>query len=238
MLGLGVLGWHTFLQSEMVPFESFKAMQLNNQIFSQIRKEADFASISLGNKYGHCEVSPTRRNTALLAVAPTMSNSLISGGVSQGIEPLTANLFVQKSAKGTFIKKNPILVKLLIEKNLDTAEVWEQINADRGSVKNVIGLSDDEKRVFLTAREINQHSIVQQAAQRQVYIDQAQSINLFFNIPSNEIEAKAIAKYMNNVHIEAWQLGVKSLYYLKTDSPLKGDVIAVEKDGTCLSCQG
>lgn len=238
MLGLGVLGWHSLLQSKNIPFESYQAMQLNNEIFSKLRKESYAASESLGELYGNCEAVPSRRNSALLAVAPTMSNSLISGGVSQGIEPLTANIFSQKSAKGVFIKRNPVLIKYLQENNLDIPEVWEQINKDRGSVKNVKELSDDVKRVFLTAREINQFALINQASQRQKYIDQGQSLNLFFNLPNSQDEKKAVAKYINDVHLEAWKSGIKSLYYLKTDSPLKGDIIAIDKDGECKSCEG
>lgn len=235
MLGLGVLGWHSYLQSEMIPFESFKAMQLNNEIFSKLRKESYLASASLGA----CAVTPFRRNSALMAIAPTMSNSLISGGVSQGIEPITANIFSQKSAKGTFIKKNPLLVKLLTSKELDKPEIWEQINKDKGSIKNIKQLSQLEKEVFLTAREINQYAIIQQAAQRQKHIDQGQSINLFFNIPSNPTDAKLVAKYINSVQIEAWKSGIKGLYYLKTESPLKGDTLFIDKEnGECKACEG
>lgn len=239
MLGVGVLGWHTLLQQEMIPFESFRAMQLNNEIFKKLREETYNASNKLALQYGACDVNGIRRNTALLAVAPTMSNSLISGGVSQGVEPITANIFSQKASKGTFIKKNQVLVDLLKSKNLDTVEIWEQINKDRGSVKNVKQLSGEEKQVFLTAREINQYAIIQQQAQRQKYIDQSTSINLFFSMPSNKDEGRIVAKYINDVHLEAWRAGVKSLYYLKSDSPLKGDTIAVDKDnGECASCQG
>lgn len=234
MLGLGVLGWHSLLQSEMISFESYRAMQLNNEIFKKMREESYAASERLGS----CNVVKSRRNSALLALAPTMSNSILSGGFSQGIEPITANLFSQKSAKGTFIKKNPILLALLEGKNLDTPEIWEQINKDRGSVKNLKQLSNEEKSVFLTAREINQFAVIQQAAQRQKYVDQGASINLFFSLPNNKDEAKAAVKYINEVHLEAWKSGVKSLYYLKTDSPLKGDIIAVDKDGQCKSCEG
>lgn len=239
MLGLGVLGWHTFLQTENLAFESFSSMSLNNKIFKQIREESYKASYDLAKKYGPCEVNGERRNTALLAIAPTMSNSLLSGGVSQGIEPITANSYSQKSAKGIFIRKNRQLEIFLRERNLDTQEVWEQINKDRGSVKNIEKLSEEEKRIFLTAREINQYAIIQQASQRQIYVDQAQSLNLFFSLPNSKQETLAVAKYINQVHLEAWNLGIKSLYYLKTESPLKGDTLFVDKDsGDCLSCQG
>lgn len=239
MLGLGVLGWHSLLQAEGFPFESFKTMTLNNKIFKQIRQQAYKASDDLAAVFGPCEVNGKRRNTALLAIAPTMSNSLLSGGLSQGIEPITANLFSQKSAKGIFIRKNPQLLAFLKERNLDKPEIWEQINQDQGSVKNTPGISDDEKRIFLTAREINQYAIVQQIAQRQVYIDQMSSNNLFFSLPKTPEQQLAVAKYMNGVHLEAWKSGVKSLYYMKTESPLKGDTLFVEKDGAnCVACEG
>lgn len=239
MLGLGVLGWHTLLQSKELPFESFGAMTLNNHIFSTIRNEAYKASYDLGKLLGNCEVNGKRRNTALLAIAPTMSNSLLSGGVSQGIEPITANLFSQKSAKGIFIRVNPVLEKFLEERGLNTSEIWNQIDMDKGSVKNIKQLSPEEKRLFLTAREISQFALVQQAAQRQKYLDQGQSLNLFFSLPTSPEDSVAVAKYINNVHLTAWELGVKSLYYLKTDSPLKGDIISIdEENGECLSCHG
>ena len=241
MLGLGVLGWHTLLQQKMIPFESYQAMQLNAEVFNKMQKETNSASIKLAKEYGECKetLGTGFRNTAKLAVAPTMSNSVLSGGVSQGIEPITANLFVQKGAKGNFIKKNPVLLNLLQSKNKDTAEVWDQINQDRGSVKNLKFLSEEEKAVFLTAREINQYAIIQQASQRQKFIDQGQSINLFFSLPSKKEDILKVSKYINEVHLEAWKLGVKSLYYLKTESPIKGDTVYVDKDtGECLSCQG
>lgn len=239
-LGLGVLGWHSLLQKEMIPFASFKAMMLNNEIFSKMRKEADEMTKILAKEYGECEetLGTGRRNTVTLAVAPTMSNSILSGGVSQGIEPITANLFVQKSAKGNFIRRNKYLERLLESKGLNTFEVWDQINKDMGSVRNLKQLSDEEKSVFLTAREIDQYAIIQQASQRQKYIDQAQSINLFFALPKSKEDQLKVAKYINEVHLEAWKLGVKSLYYLKTASPIKGQNLIVDKESSCLSCEG
>ena len=239
-LGLGVLGWHTLLQQELIPFGSFKAMTLNAKIFKSIREKADKITLTLGKEYGECEETKGtgRRNTVTLAIAPTMSNSVLSGGVSQGIEPVTANLFVQKGAKGSFIKKNKNLEDLLKQIGLDTVETWEQINKDSGSVKNIKRLSQEEKAIFLTAREIDQFALVQQAAQRQQWIDQGQSLNLFFSLPRNKSEALAVMKYINEVHIEAWSLGIKSLYYLKTGSPLKGDKIIVNKEDSCASCEG
>lgn len=240
MLGLGVLGWHTLLQQEQIPFASFQAMMLNSEIFAKMRTESDRATLKLGSLYGECKetVGTGRRNTATLAVAPTMSNSVLSGGISQGIEPITANLFVQKSAKGNFIKKNPLLEKYLIENGLDNPETWEQINKDMGSIRNVKGIPEHTKNVFLTAREIDQYAIVQQAAQRQKFIDQSQSVNLFFSLPSKKEDIINVAKYINDVHLTAWELGVKSLYYLKTGSPIKGQTLIVDKESSCLSCEG
>jgi ribonucleoside-diphosphate reductase alpha chain len=238
LLGLGVLGWHTLLQAENIAFESFEAMTLNASFFQSMRKLADKASIDLAKEYGECkETAGTgRRNTATLAIAPTMSNSVLSGGVSQGIEPITANLFVQKGAKGNFIKKNPALLAKLLELGKDTSEVWEQINQDRGSVKNLKFLSQTEKEVFATAREINQYAIIRQAAQRQKWIDQAQSINLFFSLPQSKNDIVKAAKYINEVHIEAWKSGIKSLYYLKTESPIKGESVYKEAS-ECKACE-
>ncbi len=238
-LGLGALGWHTLLQRRLLPFESFQAMSLNNEVFSKIRREADNATRMLAQEFGECEetLGTGRRNTVTLAIAPNMSSSVISGGSSQGIEPLTANLVAQRGAKGTFIKKNKQLQELLASLNRDTPEVWDQINTDKGSVINLKFLSDEEKQIFATAREINQFSLVKQAAQRQKYIDQGQSINLFFSIPSNKDDNKAVARYINNVHIEAWKLGLKSLYYLKTDSPIKG-VSLTKESSDCVACEG
>jgi ribonucleoside-diphosphate reductase alpha chain len=240
-LGLGVLGWHTLLQEKSIPFDSYESMMLNAEIFSKIRADADQATKELAKEYGACpwDTTGTRRNATLLAIAPTVSNSLISGGVSQGVEPIGANIYAQKSAKGTFIRKNPVLEKLLESKGLNTVEVWNQINKDKGSVKNVDGLSDLEKEVFFTAREINQFAIVRQAGQRQKWIDQGQSINLFFAMPDdvqNEEDKKKLAKYIHSVHLEAWQLGLKGLYYLRPESVLKGDSV-FKDESDCKSCE-
>lgn len=238
-LGLGVLGWHTLLQQEELPFDSFESMMLNSQIFNKMKKEADIETRRLAKLYGPCEWSSEVRNATLLAVAPTVSNSLISGGVSQGIEPISANIYAQKSAKGTFIRKNPILHKLLQKLGKDTVDVWDQINGDKGSIKNLSFLSEEQKQVFLTAREINQFAIVKQAGQRQKFIDQGQSVNLFFAMPNdisdNETKLK-LAKYISDVHIEAWKQGLKGLYYMRSESVLKGDSIFRDASD-CASCE-
>ena len=241
-LGLGVLGWHTLLQDKNLAFDSFHSMALNNGIFTHIKLEAERATRQLSIEYGEPEWCKGYgvRNSHLLAVAPTVSNALLSGGVSEGISAIAANIYSQKSAKGTFIIKNRALKKLLASKDRDTVEVWSQINKDRGSVKNLKFLSDEEKQIFLTAREISQFAIVRQAAQRQKYIDQGQSINLCFPMPDNisdDDEKRKLAKYIHEVHMEAWESGLKSLYYMKTESILKGETIYKESS-ECKACEG
>lgn len=231
-LGLGVLGWHTLLQQRSIAFDSFEAMMLNAQIFRRMRSEADAESTEMAKLLGEPEWchGTGRRNTHCLAVAPTFSNAIISGGHSQGIEPLTANIYSHKTAKGTFIRRNPTLEKLLREIGKDTPEVWKSINEQEGSVQHLSFLSDDQKAVFMTAREINQHAIVKQAAQRQAFIDQGQSVNLFF-------AANSSPKYIHEVHLAAWQQGLKGLYYLRTSGVIRGDLASRSKD-ECAACEG
>lgn len=231
-LGLGVLGWHTLLQSKDLPFEGFQAMTLNAEVFRTIRDKAEKATADLAQAYGEPEWCQGfgRRNTHVMAVAPTTSNSSIAGGVSAGIEPIAANCYAFKSAKGTFIRKNPILEQLLSERGLNTTETWKSINAEGGSVQHLNKLTDHEKQVFLTAREISQFAIVRQAAQRQQFIDQGQSVNLFFGINSDP-------KYIHEVHLEAWRLGLKGLYYCRAESVLRGD-FATRQAAECKSCEG
>jgi ribonucleoside-diphosphate reductase alpha chain len=166
-----------------------------------------------------------------MAIAPTVSNSRINS-CSAGIEPNPANIYTFNGAKGTFIVKNPILETLLTEKGKNTNRVWDQILGDNGSVQNLTHdiLSEDEKEVFLTFAEVNQLALVQQAAIRQKYIDQTQSLNLAF-APTDS------PKWINQVHMEAWKLGVKTLYYLRTDSVIKGD-LGSRTSEDCLSCDG
>lgn len=231
-LGLGVLGWHTLLQQLGIPFESFEAMQLNAELFRYIRQEAEEATKDLAEAYGEPEWCKgfNRRNTHVMAVAPTTSNSSIAGGVSAGIEPIIANCYAFKSAKGTFLRKNPVLEALLEARGHNTVEVWKSINDANGSVQNLDILDDREKEVFLTAREISQFAIVRQAAQRQQFIDQGQSLNLFFGINSDP-------RYIHEVHLEAWKLGLKGLYYCRAESVLKGD-FATRQAAECKACEG
>jgi ribonucleoside-diphosphate reductase alpha chain len=172
------------------------------------------------------------RNSHLLAVAPTVSNSTISGGVSAGIEPVPANVYTFNSAKGTFIRKNPALESYLEERGHNTEEVWDAIMKDRGSVANLPEdiMPLDDKQIFLTFAEINQLALVEQASVRQKYIDQTQSLNLAFD-PTDS------PKFINLVHQTAWKLGIKTLYYLRTDSVINGD-IGSRTSEDCLSCDG
>jgi ribonucleoside-diphosphate reductase alpha chain len=231
-IGIGVLGWHTLLQEKMIPFDSFDAMSLNSQIFKTIRTKAEQETELLAKELGEPEwcKGHNRRNTHLMAVAPTVSNSTISGGHSAGIEPITANIYSQKSAKGTFIRRNRTLETLLESKGKSTAEVWRSINEFSGSVQHLDFLSSEEKEVFLTARELNQHAIIKQAAQRQKWIDQGQSVNLFFGSNSDP-------KYIHEVHLAAWEMGLKSLYYFRTEGVIRGDLASRSKD-ECVACEG
>lgn len=239
-LGLGVLGWHSLLQSRMIPFESFDAMTLNNEIFKTINERSQMASRALADEYGEVDWTAgcSVRNLTTMAVAPTTSNSLISGGVSQGIEPLVANIYAHKTAKGTFVRKNPYLETLLASKRKDTPEVWDQINQDAGSVRGLSFLEPEEKSVFATAREINQFAIIRQAAQRQRWIDQGQSVNLFF-AASDKLDTdsrKKLGKYIHDVHMEAWELGLKGLYYVRPTSVINGDAVYRTSE-ECTTCE-
>lgn len=231
-IGIGVLGWHSLLQNNMIPFDSFQAMRLNADIFRTIRSKAEEETTVLAKEKGEPEWCKGfgRRNSHLIAIAPTVSNSTISGGYSPGIEPIAANIYSQKSAKGTFIRKNVELEKYLISIDKNTPEIWKSINKENGSVQHLSFLDDKVKEVFLTAREINQFAIVRQAAQRQKWIDQGQSVNLFFGANSDP-------KYIHEVHIEAWKSGLKSLYYFRTEGVIKGDLASRSKE-ECSACEG
>ena len=231
-LGLGVMGWHTFLQQKNLPFNSIASTAWTHTIFSDIRQKAEATSRQLAVEYGEpvwCK-GTGMRNTHLLAIAPTVSNSRISE-CSAGIEPIPANVYTFNGSKGTFIVKNKILEKLLEEKGYNTSKIWDQILVDKGSVQNLPDeiLSPEEKEVFLTFSEINQLELVKQAAIRQKYIDQTQSLNLSFD-PTDS------PKWINQVHMEAWKLGIKTLYYLRTDSVIRGDIGSRTAD--CLACDG
>jgi ribonucleoside-diphosphate reductase alpha chain len=241
-LGLGVLGWHTYLQEKGLPFEGLLAQYETRGIFSQIKIESERASRALAEEFGEplwC-VGTGFRNTHLRAIAPTVSNSKLSGNVSPGIEPWAANVFTEQSAKGTFIRKNPTLVKLLKKFKINTDKVWNRIMKDAGSVQGVKELNNvmvgpygdiPAKEVYKTFKEINQLELVNQAGIRQQYIDQSVSLNLAF--PS-----EATPKWVNKVHFEAWKKGIKTLYYTRTESVLRGDIAKAAMDESCLSCDG
>ena len=232
-LGLGVMGWHTFLQQKGLPFNSIASTAHTHNIFSDIRNKAEKASMELAAEYGEpiwCK-GTGMRNTHVLAIAPTVSNSVICGGVSAGIEPLPGNVYTFNGAKGTFIRKNKVLEKILKEKGQDKNKWWDQMLQDGGSAQNLPDnvLTPDEKELFLTFSEINQLELVRQAAIRQRYLDQTQSLNLSFD-PNDS------PKWINQVHMEAWKLGIKTLYYLRTDSVNKGDLGS--RMAECVSCDG
>ena len=228
-LGLGVLGWHSYLQSNMIGFESMQAKILNNSIFKTIREKADKATEELAKLLGEPELLKGygRRNVTTLAVAPTTSSSFILGQVSQSIEPLNSNYFVNKLAKGSFTYKNPYLKKLLKEKGKHDEETWKSILVKGGSVQHLDFLTQDEKDVFKTFGELSQKEIVIQASARQKYIDQAQSLNIM-------VPPSTPAKDVSTLLIEGWKMGVKTFYYQRSSSPsqeLSRNIL------TCQSCQ-
>ena len=232
-LGLGVLGWHTYLQEKQIPFEGLLSQFETRKIFSQIKIESERASMDLAEIYGEplwC-VGTGMRNTHLRAIAPTVSNSKLAGNISPGVEPWAANVFTEQSAKGTFIRKNPTLEKLLEEKGINNRITWDKILIDGGSVQDLEMLNDEEKEVFKTFKEINQLELVNQAGLRQQYIDQSVSLNLAF--PST-----ATPKWINKVHLDAWKKGVKTLYYVRTESVLRGDIADQAMSEECVACDG
>ena len=247
-LGLGVLGWHSLLQKSGISFEGLLAQFKTREIFSKIKIETERASRALAETYGEplwC-VGTGMRNTHLRAIAPTVSNSKLAGNTSAGIEPWAANVFTEQSAKGTFIRKNNELKKALRKIGIDYKETWDKILEDGGSaqgLKELDGWFYDErgrlnqeegepiKNVFKTFKEINQLELVRQAGIRQDYIDQSVSLNLAF--PS-----EATPRWINQVHVEAWKRGIKTLYYMRTESVLRGDIAAAAMDPNCLSCDG
>ena len=255
-LGLGVLGWHTYLQQNGIPFEGMEAQFETRKIFSQLKIESERASRDMASEYGEplwCRESGFR-NTHLRAVAPTVSNSKLAGNVSAGIEPWAANVFTEQTAKGTFIRKNTELVKVLRKAGINNKDTWDKIMEDGGSVQDIKELDKwcylegkmvlceeitngdrdkvyPVKDVFRTFKEINQMDLVKQAGIRQQYIDQGVSLNLAF--PSI-----ASPKWINQVTMEAWKQGIKTLYYMRTESVLRGDIATRAVDPDCVACDG
>tara|TARA_B110000459_G_C16595183_1_gene488238 strand:- start:202 stop:2028 length:1827 start_codon:yes stop_codon:yes gene_type:complete len=265
-LGLGVLGWHTYLQERGIPFEGLSAQFETRKIFSQLKIESEKASRDMAEEMGEplwCK-GTGMRNTHLRAIAPTVSNSKLAGNVSAGIEPWAANVFTEQTAKGTFIRKNPALEGFLSVINKNTKKTWDQILEDGGSVQGLdflddyyvqiaTNITDKEnlitqkkfnalseleldkwvpvKNIFKTFKEINQLDLVKQAGIRQQYVDQAVSLNLAF-------PTEADTKFINKVHLEAFKEGVKTLYYMRTESVLRGDIAKAATDPDCVACDG
>ena len=227
-LGVGVLGWHSYLQSKGLAFESMEAKIENISIFKTLREKCDAATEQLAGMYGEPPLLTGygRRNATTIAVAPTTSSSFILGQVSPSIEPLNSNYFVKDLAKGKFTYKNPYLARLLKSKGLDNTETWRDVLIHGGSVQHMTTLSDEEKAVFKTFGEIPQKEIVIQAAQRQRYIDQGQSLNLM-------IAPKAKPKEVNELMIFAWESGVKGLYYQRSANPAQELARSIMTCSTC-----
>jgi len=246
-LGLGVLGWHTFLQESNIAFESTEAMNLNTEIFALIKEKAYKASEQMAKEYGEPEVLKGygRRNTTLLAIAPTTSSAFILGQVSQGIEPLMSNTFVKDVDKMKVTIKNPTLDALLTEKGMNTTEMWNSIRDNDGSVQHLDFLTSHEKKVFRTFSEIEQKSIIEQAADRQKFIDQAQSLNVM-------VDPSVSAKDLNSLYLYAWEKGIKTLYYqhsmnaaqqfgrkkLQEQESNKNKAAVTVVGEVCVSCEG
>lgn len=229
-LGVGVLGWHSLLQSKMIAFESMDAKVLNIEIFQKIRTLCDLASANLAHLLGEPPLLKGygRRNTTTMAIAPTTSSSFILGQVSPSIEPLNSNYFIKDLAKGKFTFKNPYLITLLENKGINTQVTWKSILSKGGSVQHLNELTDDEKSVFKTFGEISQKEIVIQAAQRQKWIDQGQSLNLM--IPAN-----TKPKDVNELMIFAWESGIKGLYYQRSTNPAQELARSILACSTCES---
>jgi ribonucleoside-diphosphate reductase alpha chain len=256
-IGIGALGWHALLQKSNLPWESASATGLNHKIFGHIRKELDNANIQLGTERGEAPdaAGTGRRFSHMLAVAPNASSSIIMGNTSPSIEPLRANAYRQDTLSGSSLNKNKWL-DTIIKKYCDTPpegnkigmdynEIWSSIIANDGSVQHLTWMDDWTKDVFKTSMEIDQRWVVQHAADRQQYIDQAQSVNLFFRPDSN-------IKYIHAVHFQAWKQGLKTLYYCRSEKIGKADKIskkierqvmeeidlkALATEDVCLACE-
>lgn len=207
-LGMGVLGWHSLLQSKNIAFESEEAMEMNKEIFARIRERAESESKALATEFGEPEILKGygRRNTTLLAIAPTTSSAFILGQVSQGIEPMWSNCYVKDIAKMKVVVKNPSLKILLEKTGHDDKATWDSIRDNDGSVQYLTFLSDEDKKIYRTFAELDQSTIIRQAADRQKFIDQGQSLNIMV-APSTSV------REINQLYIDAWKQGVKSLYY-------------------------
>lgn len=214
-VGLGVMGFHSFLQSKMIPMESVMAKVWNKRMFEKIKREADAASVKLAAERGACpdaaDYGIQERFSNKIAIAPTASISIICGGASPGIEPIAANAYTHKTLSGSFPVKNPYFAALLEEKGLNNDDIWSSIFTNEGSVQHLDFLTDQEKDVFKTAFEIDQRWLIEHAADRTPYICQAQSLNVFLPADVHKMD-------LHRLHWEAWKKGVKSLYYCRSKS--------------------
>ena len=239
-IGLGTMGFHSYLQSKNIPFESVMAKVQNKIIFSHIKKQAEETSKSLGKERGEAPdmVGTGMRNAHLLAIAPNATSSIICGSTSPSIEPMRANVYSQKTMSGTFLMKNKYLQKILKEKGIDNDTTWKSILAKRGSVKHLEELSELEKEVFATAIEIDQRWIIDLAADRQQYICQSQSVNIF-------VPADVNIKDLHLLHLSAWKKGLKTLYYCRSEAIKRAEIISTkiervvrpDAEDECLACQ-
>lgn len=230
-LGLGTLGWHTLLQSKKIPFVSIMANSLTRIIFSKLKTCSDKASEDMAKTLGEPEWCKGFgvRNLTKMAIAPNRSSSKLAGGISQGIEPFSSVYYTDRDSKGVFFTKNPIFVQYLDEKNKNNTDVWNHLMESRGDLSGLKFMSSDDVEVFKSFKDINQVELVKQAALRQQYIDQGQSINVSFH-------KDAPASYINETHYAAWKLGNKSLYYLRSESTLTAD--SKSFDEGCVMCEG
>ena len=251
-VGLGAMGFHSFLQKKQIPFESSLAKSWNVKFFKHIRSEADKASVLLAIEKGACpdalEKGVKARFSHKLAIAPTASISIICGGTSACIEPIPANIYTHKTLSGSFTVKNKYLEEKLTEKGINNEKIWQSILENEGSVSHLKELNEDEKNCFKTAFEIDQRWIIEFAADRTPFICQSQSVNLFL---SSDIDKWDLMM----LHWKAWETGVKSLYYCRSKSIQRASYAGVEADNTkawpkkslvseekndyeeCLSCQ-
>jgi len=241
-LGLGAMGFHAYLQSKGIPFESAIAKSINIKIFKSIKQQAVNESERLAVKRGEApDMEGTGlRNAHLLAVAPNASSSIICGTTSPSIEPYRANAYVQKTMSGSFLVKNKHLEKLLEKKGLNNDDIWTSIIAQRGSVAHVEGLSENEKDIFKTAIEIDQRWLIEHAADRQEHICQSQSLNIF-------IPADVNIKDLHNLHMMAWKKKIKTLYYCRSEAIKRAELVSQKvqreiipewKENDCLACEG
>ena len=231
-LGVGILGWHSYLQSKMIAFESKEAAQKNLEIAKVLREQSHRASKVLAEMFGEAPllVGYGMRNTTTMAIAPTKSSSFILGQVSQSIEPEFSNCYVKDLAKMKVTIKNPYLLQLLQEKGMDTEEVWDSIKIADGSVQHLSFLSQEEKDVFKTFAEINPYTIIDHAAVRQEYIDQGQSLNLM-------LDPHMSVKEINQLYLYAHEMGVKSLYYSYSMSAAQSLTRKRVMASSCAACE-